>query len=170
MDDFLKVIHSSVFTVGTSVSVGSRWTQTQGVPKKLQRVCKNQCWAILAFDGEPRVQIPQKNGTKFRFEFRKSDPLVVEHTHWMVKSPGLEVITHTLISRSLEIQHQPPLKLKTYSTYLQPFYLLWGQGDAAAGAGGKIIKDLQERYTELQCVEYCYVRHTSSLLSNCCVL
>jgi hypothetical protein len=31
--------------------------------------------------------------------------------------------------------------------------LVWGQGDAA-GAGGKIIKDVQERYTELQCVEY----------------
>jgi len=37
--------------------------------------------------------------------------------------------------------------------------LVWGQGDAA-GAGGKIIKNVQERYTELQCVEYCYVRLT----------
>jgi hypothetical protein len=74
MDDFLKIIHSLVLTVGTSVSVGSPWPQTQGVPKTLQRVCKNQCWAILAFYGEPLVQIPQKNGTKFRFEFWKAGP------------------------------------------------------------------------------------------------
>ncbi len=66
MHDFLKVIHSLVFTVGTSVSVGSPWTQTQGVPKKLQRVCKNQCWAILAFYGEPLVQIPQNSGSSSR--------------------------------------------------------------------------------------------------------
>jgi hypothetical protein len=75
MDDFLKVIHSLVFTVGTSVSVGSPWPQIQCVPKKLQRVCKNQCWAILASYGEPLVQIPQKNGTKFSFEYWKSDPV-----------------------------------------------------------------------------------------------
>jgi len=76
MDDFLKVIHSLVLTVGTSVSFGSPWPQTQGVPKKLQRVCKNQCWAILAFYGEPPVQIPQKNGTKFRCEFWKPHPVL----------------------------------------------------------------------------------------------
>lgn len=52
MDDFLKVIQSLVFTVATSASDGSPWPQTQGVPKNLQRVCKNQCWANFAIYGE----------------------------------------------------------------------------------------------------------------------